>query len=335
MDHLQKARSALMTVSGASNLLDGGKQVVANSRAGGTWSGMAKGFATMAGGALPAVAAMFYAPVAATAVVAAAAIGLSVLPKTREATGSAIKKTGKTIGNQRMIEDGRNIQYGHLPPEKLLVEHPSAFMRTYAFESDIQFSGAPGGPSKKRMNFKISEIQGSAREQQHKIVDSTGVSRNAPRIFQLEKASTFDPSDRPRLSTAKVEGGFIPMLQADTDKLPKNDKRKKAHIAQSEIGALDTSQNRRKGKVAFTTDLSGCSVTRIESELVHVRPKSDGKRLNQSLKADRTFGRKDYPGQVATVMTKGKPDGSTRLYYQIKDTAANITKSGRKDLGKG
>lgn len=58
MNHLQKAGSALMAVSGASNVVDGSKQVGANSRARGNWGGVVKGFATMASRAL-AVAVMF------------------------------------------------------------------------------------------------------------------------------------------------------------------------------------------------------------------------------------------------------------------------------------
>ncbi|WP_157671967.1 hypothetical protein [Cellvibrio sp. PSBB006] len=255
----------------------------------------------------------------------------------RENLGALVKSTGKQIGNQALIDQGRHLQYGHLSPDELFKQHPSEFLRSYAVQSTIQHPEHPGGQSNTNVSFQLRTITAntSVFPNLNQITDASGVTRTPIQHLQLIKTS--DSAAHAGTHNSQQVGNnfsaaFLPMLQASTDQLP-NRLNDVLVPGFSQGRVRDKNLNRRGETITVTTQLSGCSVTKRGGDLMHIRPSVSGIALNSSLANNsNTFGRNDYPGQGAFVMMRKKPDGGTKLYFQKHDPNTNTITSGSRRL---
>lgn len=255
----------------------------------------------------------------------------------RELEGRALKKLGKELGNQSHIDQGRKLQYGHLPPEQLLVQHPSAFLRANTIRGNfLQHSENPlrGNKAKNGFNEKASTqrsfhlvdnqlLPGSSGVANNQIIDSkSGQHSQRKGDFSLvqdtHKAalkSIFGVGDEP--FSRELQGAFLPMLQAQHKQLTSAPSSK--NVTAYKRGKLDTNSLDQPGHPVFTTELTGCSVVRHKNSLAHIRPHptSDAETLHSSFTPAQSYGRKDYQdADNVFVMTRQKPDGRTKLYFQ-------------------
>lgn len=347
MSYFDRITSALKTTAtmayhatGASQVVDGASEVYRNSGQGGTWTGMAKGVARMAvGGAslytLPS------APLRNLAVMGAAKLYETT---SREDVGRTLKQAGKQLGQSKMIEAGRDLQYGHLSPEQLFKEHPSAFLRKYAVQSTIQAPDQPGGMSSTATQFQFRTITGatSGFPQLDQITDRSGTTRTPTAHLQLIKSSDAQQHQGVHGSVQvgqDFSAAFLPMLQS-TDDLMTGRGRQSGKPSDQTVSGFSQGRvrnrnlNRREESITVTTQLSGCSVTRQGGAFLHIRPHTDGVTLDNTLSAQGpTFGRTDYPsGRQAFVMVRSKPDGSARLHYQVHDGDTGTIRSGRRSF---
>ncbi|HBK56401.1 MAG TPA: hypothetical protein DDZ76_08990 [Xanthomonadales bacterium] len=345
MSYFSTLTSALKTTAnlayhatGASQVVQGANELVRNAGAGGTWTGMAKGAARMAVGG----AALYTLPSAPLRNLAVMGAGKLIETTRREDVGRAIKRTGKALGNQRMIETGRQLHYGHLSPEQLFKKHPAAFLRSYAVQGAVQAPDDPGGTSNTATQFQFRTITNrtSIFPNLRQITDRSGVTRTPRGHLELIKSS--DAGQHQALHGSVQVGhdfsaAFLPMLQSSDDRLTSRGRSSGKPSHQTVSGfdhgrVRDRSLNRRGESIVVTTQLSGCSVTRQSSAFLHIRPHTDGATLHSTLaRQGPTFGRNDYPGgQRAFVMIRRKSDGSARLHYQIHDADNGTIRSGRR-----
>jgi hypothetical protein len=81
--------------------------------------------------------------------------------------------------------------------------------------------------------------------------------------------------------------------------------------------------------VTLTTQLSGCSIVKRYGTMLHLRPRTDGLAMQQSLSPAHTYGRQNYPApDRAFVMMRQKPDGRTKIYFQHQDWTTAGLRSG-------
>ncbi len=255
----------------------------------------------------------------------------------RELEGRALKKLGKELGNQSHIDQGRQLQYGHLPPEQLLVQHPSAFLRANTIrgnflqhsENPLRGNKAKNGFSEKastQRSFHLVDSQslpGYSGVSNNQIIDSkSGQDNQRKGDFSLVQdthktlvKNAYGVGDEP--FNRNLQGAFLPMLQAQHKQLTSAPSSK--NVTAFKRGALDTASLDQPSHPVFTTELTGCSVVRHKNALAHIRPHpaGDGTTLHSSFTPAQSYGRKDYQdAENAFVMTRQKPDGRTKLYYQ-------------------
>ncbi len=345
MSYFNKLTSALKTTAsvayhatGASQVVQGASELARNAGAGGTWTGMAKGAARMAIGG----AALYTLPSAPLRTMAVMGAGRLLETTRREDVGRTIKRTGKALGNQRMIETGRQLHYGHLSPEQLFKQHPAAFLRSYAVQGAIQAPDHPGGTSNPAGQFQFRTItdRTSVFPQLQQITDRSGVTRTPRAHLQLIQSGDAGQHQAVH-GSARVgrdfSAAFLPMLQSRDDRMTGRGRSSGKPSDQTVSGfsqgrVRDRNLNRRGESIVVTTQLSGCSVTRQSSAFLHIRPHTDGATLHGTLaRQGPTFGRNDYPnGRQAFVMIRRKPDGSARLHYQVHDSGSGTITSGRR-----
>jgi hypothetical protein len=244
----------------------------------------------------------------------------------REQKGRMLKRVGKTLGIQSLIDKGREMHYGHLSPEELLVQHPSAFLRQNTIRGHfLQHSLAPLGedfdePASPDRSFKLLQMNDPSHGLRGgQITDQTGRRRTRTGDYTLVQDSHL-PSARDRgvaHESGSFSGGFLPMLQTTrTDPSPDDT----SHFAGFGQGALDVRRLSSPSHPVFTTELTGCSIVRLGHHLAHVRPHPDsgGAELQQHLQAAPSFGRNQYPAidDRAFVMMRRKADGRVKLYFQ-------------------
>jgi hypothetical protein len=345
MSYFSKITSALKTgaamayhASGASQVVEGGTELARNAYPGGTWTGMAKGAARMAVGG----AALYALPSAPLRTAMVMGAGKLFESTSREDAGRALKRTGKSLGQRRLIEAGRQLQYGHLHADELFKQHPSAFLRKYAVQAAIQAPDDPGGVSSAATQFQFRTVTAntSSFPQLTHITDASGVTRAPREHLQLIKFSSAAEHQRVHGSTQvgrDFSAAFLPMLQSADDRMIRGPRGSGKPSDQTVSGfsqgrIRNKNLSKRGESITVTTQLSGCSVTRQSSAFLHIRPNSDGAMLHDTLaRGGPTFGRKDYPsGRQAFVMLRGKPDGSARLHYQVHDSNSGTISTGRR-----
>ncbi len=244
----------------------------------------------------------------------------------REQKGRMLKRVGKTLGIQSLIDKGREMHYGHLSPEELLVQHPSAFLRQNTIRGHfLQHSMAPLGedfdePASLDRSFKLLRMNDPSHGLRGgQITDQTGRQRPRTGDYTLVQ-DTHLAAARERgvaQESASFRGGFLPMLQTNrTDPSPDDTR----HFSGFGEGALDIRRLSSPSHPVFTTELTGCSVVRLGHHLAHLRPHPDsgGSELQQHLQPAPSFGRTDYPAvdDRAFVMMRRKADGRVKLYFQ-------------------
>lgn len=260
----------------------------------------------------------------------------------REMEGRALKRIGKELGNDSLIAQGRKLQYGHLTPEQLLQQHPSAFLRENTIRANfLQHSETPlvkgnedgfGIKAKTETGFHLMPHPEDRRTSfsqytvwSDKIVDdASGQTRTAKKSYSLipsESRPTNDARKAYKLMVGEdpplgpeMKGAFLPMVQSKYDTL--KSKPSKKNVSMFKEGTVNT-ERVAPGHMVFTTELTGCSVVRQQSNLHHIRPESDGAQLHASLGSSQSYGRGDYPGAPNSfVMMRTKADGRVKLYYQ-------------------
>lgn len=256
-----------------------------------------------------------------------------------ETIGRAIKRVGKATGNQRMIDQGRHLQYGHLSPEQLMKQHPSAFLRTYAIQSHVEHPEHVGRAASTSESFQLRTDPGnaSAFPNLNEIVESsTGRRRTPTQHLHLVLDEQAQQHEQIHTST-QVGGSFraalLPMRQARSDDL--GGEPTEANVEHLQSGRIsDAALGQAHEDVTLTTQLSGCTIAKRRDSMLHLRPHESGKTMHESLPPARTFGRLDYPEphQQAFVMMRQKPDGHTRIYFQVHDAETNTIRSGKKDF---
>ena len=231
---------------------------------------------------------------------------LTALP--RSIVGRGIRRVGKATGIRPITNLGRRMHYGHLSPEQLLKQHPSAFLRTHPIESDVEWGGhVQNLPASTRQRFFLSRYRASGPH---------------PPGYTLHRA------DDPRNAQVRnprgpvFRAGFLPMRQMAADG-------NAPHTVAPNGRITDAALDHAHEDVTLTTQLSGCSITHQGGCLRHLRPHTSGAVLNANLENrvhGSTYGRADYP-VTSFVMMKKKANGRTRLYDQQDNNPAT---SGRR-----
>lgn len=256
-----------------------------------------------------------------------------------EEMGRALKRVGKATGNQAMIDKGRHWQYGHLSPEQLMRQHPSAFLRTYAVQSHIEPPDVVGKAATTQASYQLRHDVGHATGfpgNMHSIVGNDGVTRTPSAHLHLVFASQAPAHQAVHQSAqagANFNAAFLPMRQAKQDDFAGQLTNQK--VTGWRTGRItEAALNHQHEDLTLTTQLSGCTIAKRRDNMMHLRPVASGAVMHTSLPAAQTFGRNDYPaqGEQAFVMMKRKPDGHTRLYFQRHDTNTGTMRSGRKDF---
>lgn len=233
---------------------------------------------------------------------------LTALP--RSLVGQGVKRLGKATRIQWVTRAGQQMHHGHLSPEQLLKQHPSAFLRTHPIESAVQ----NGGHSDDNVRSQTA----------HRFFLSRyGALGNNPAGYTLRQADDLrnEHVDDPRGPVFRA--GFLPMRQMANDA-------DAANTVAAGGGVWDADLDRAHENVTLTTQLSGCSITHQGGQLQHLRPQHCGATLNTSLEAaspGSTYGRNDYPhtrvaSPTSFVMTKKEANGRTRLYHQLDNNPA-------------
>lgn len=258
-----------------------------------------------------------------------------------EKLGWAMKRVGKATGNQKMIDKGRQWQYGHLSPEQLMRQHPSAFLRTYAVQSHLEPPDRPGAAASTQRTFQLRHDPGNATvfpTTMTQIHGNDGVTR-APRahlhlIFDTSAAAHQQTHQSARAG-GNFQAAFLPMRQVTRDDFGGQVRFNSPRIPQWKTGVIsDAALARQREDLTLTTQLSGCTIAkRRDNTMLHLRPAEEGAAMHGSLPRANTFGRLDYPGEgdQAFVMMKQK-NGRTRLYFQRHDLNTGQMHSGKKDL---
>jgi hypothetical protein len=245
----------------------------------------------------------------------------------REQKGRMLKRVGKTLGIQSLIDKGREMHYGHLSPEELLVQHPSAFLRQNTIRSQyLQHPERPFGsgfhqPANLDSRFHLLQMENEAEGVQgENIVDAGGRQRTRRGNYVMVQDNELESARRIGIRHVgpAFSGGFLPMLQINRrDPSPEDP----THFTGFDQGALNIGQMGVRPPPVFTTELTGCSIVRMGSHLAHVRPhpESGGASLQEQLGNPPSFGRREYPVEHhnAFTMMRRKPDGRVKLYYQI------------------
>jgi hypothetical protein len=257
----------------------------------------------------------------------------------REMEGRALKRIGKETGNESLVAQGRKLQYGHLTPEELLQQHPSAFLRKNTLRSNfLQPGDSPlvkgdqagfHGKAKRETGFQLMSHAADAKGfefysvENDKIVDSaSGTSRSRKQAYSLipshlgaEGLKLYrDMTGQDAQLGPTMTGAFLPMVQAKFDTLRSKPSKKNVNLFKE--GTVNT-DHLATGHSVFTTELTGCSVVRQQSSLHHIRPNSDGAKMQKSFPSSQSYGRLDYPdANNSFVMMRTKPDGRVKLYYQ-------------------
>jgi hypothetical protein len=256
--------------------------------------------------------------------------------------GRAMKRAGKLIGNQSMIDKGREWQYGHLPPDQLMQQHPSAFLRKYAVQSKIEHPEHVGLNASQHATYQLrgsDDTKGNFHGMNH-ISDSSGVRRQASGHYHLVFQGQAD-EHRDVFTSTQVGGdfhaAFLPMRQAKSDDFGGKftARSTSANVHSPKTGRItDTQQANAEGQLTLTTQLSGCTIAKRKDNMMHLRPDADGGAMQDTMPREQTFGRRDYPapGEEAFVMMRRKPDGRTRLYYQKHNPDTGEMVSGKKDF---
>jgi len=229
--------------------------------------------------------------------------GLTALP--RSLAGRAIRRVGKATGIRPIKNLGRRMAYGHLSPEQLLKQHPSAFLRRHAVESNVEPGAYVGNlPASTREKFFLSRYQAYGRR---------------PGGYSLNR--TNDPRSR-RVTDRRgpnFSAAFLPMRQMALDTNP-------PHAVAPGGNVTDAALDNAGENVTLTTQLSGCSITHQGGCLRHLRPAVSGAALHTNLdlaSPGHTYGRNAYPGPITSfVMMKKKRDGRTKLYHQRQNDPA-------------
>ncbi len=243
-----------------------------------------------------------------TALAGAATYGLT---RSRENKGRDLKRLGKTIGNQRMIDKGREMQYGHMRPDELLQHHPSAFLRQYEVRSFLEGADAPATQATDHNHqFALINIGAGGYD----ITESrTGVSKKAKQQLGLIHAANLGDNEQVGHT---FNAAFLPMRQANPGEVATGNI-DNVTVANGVNGRVtDVGLTAAHTNMTMTTQLSGCSVTRQQNALSHIRPHASGTVLNTNLGTQHTFGRQDMPHGEAFVMMRKKPDGRTKLHWQ-------------------
>lgn len=256
-----------------------------------------------------------------------------------ETIGRNLKRAGKATGNQWMIDRGRQMQYGHLSPEQLMKQHPSAFLRTYAVQSHIEHPEHVGRNASTNENFQLRTDLGEATvfPNLNRIVEqSTGIARAPAQHLHLVFDEQADAHQHVHKSTQigqTFNAAFLPMRQARQDNLSGG--LTADTVTEPDTGRIhDDALDHAHENVTLTTQLSGCTIAKRVDSMMHLRPHDSGATMQRSLSRAETFGRLDYPGdeQQAFVMMRKKPDGHTRLYYQVHDPETRTIRAGKKDF---
>jgi hypothetical protein len=256
--------------------------------------------------------------------------------------GRAMKRAGKLAGNQAMINKGREWQYGHLSPEQLMKQHPSAFLRTYAVQSKIEHPEHVGGRNASTHETYQLRSGGDTTAQfqglSH-ITGGDGVRRPAANHFHLVLQDQA-VGHQNLFESNQVGGNFhaalLPMRQATQDNFGNDLENARHHVANYKSGKLkDSALAAAHEDTTMTTQLSGCTIAKRRDNMLHIRPHDDGQAMQDSLPRASTFGRSDYGAGMdkeAFVMMKRKPDGRTRLYFQKHDKDTGEMTSGKMDF---
>ncbi|RDS79583.1 hypothetical protein DWU98_17485 [Dyella monticola] len=257
-----------------------------------------------------------------------------------ETLGWAMKRVGKATGSQKLIEKGRQWQYGHLSPEQLMRQHPSAFLRTYAVQSHLEAPDRVGALANTQRTFQLRHDLGNATAFPHSMTHihgNDGVTRTPKAhlhlIFDTDAAAHHGAHQSPQAG-ANFQAAFLPMRQVAHDKFGGGLRLTDQQIPQWQTGTISRSAlHRQHEDLTLTTQLSGCTIAKRRDNMLHLRPAEDGATMHGTLPRASTFGRLDYPGQgdQAFVMMKQK-NGRTRVYFQRHDPNTGHMHSGKKDL---
>ncbi len=236
--------------------------------------------------------------------------GLTALP--RSLAGKGLRRLGKSLNRPTLKNLGKRMDYGHLAPERLLKQHPSAFLRRYPISANLENGGLVGNlPSNAREQFFLSQY----RHPQTKQTEFTMYRANDPRLEDL------NPSRGPLF-----RAGFLPMRQMASDTDGPDQVQGGGEVTNQDLDQAHES-------VTMTTQLSGCSITNQRGCLQHLRPHQSGHTLNDTLDPNahgHTYGKGDYPEDQPTfVMMKRKRNGRTRLYHQQGENPGTF---GKQDL---
>jgi hypothetical protein len=255
--------------------------------------------------------------------------------------GRAMKRVGKATGSQALIDKGRHWQYGHLPPEQLMKEHPSAFLRKYAVQSKIEHPEHLGQNASTRATYQLrkgGDTTGQFLGLSH-ITGADGIRRQAADHFHLvldSQAVVHQGRFESQQEGANFHAAFLPMRQATQDNFGNNLQNVQNHLTNYKSGKIkDSALALANEDTTLTTQLSGCTIAKRRDNMLHMRPHNDGQAMQQSLPRASTFGRLDYGtgmDKEAFVMMKRKPDGHTRLYFQKHDLDTGEMTSGKMDF---
>jgi hypothetical protein len=263
------------------------------------------------------------------------------------AQGRNLKRLGKRTGTQWMIDKGREWQYGHLSPEELLKQHPSAFLRTYAIESQLESPDAPRTRLRASVNrnFQLRVAPDGAPLRQFGPIQevASGIRRAPLGFVNLVFSEQAAAHGTPQLGQT-FHAAFLPMRQVTQDNFntlavagnrrQRFEARLNQNVPGYQRGRITDNQLAHAGEtVTLTTQLSGCSIVKRYGTMLHLRPKNDGLAMQNSLSPEHTYGRRDYPQpHQAFVMMRRKPDGRTKLYFQRQDWVTGTLHSGSRYL---
>jgi len=257
--------------------------------------------------------------------------------------GRTVKRAGKFFGSQALIDKGRQWQYGHLSPDQLLKQHPSAFLRKYAIQSKLENPDKPNTDAPASLNQTHQLRTGGTTAPNFlglsHITGSDGVRRPAAGYFHLvqdTQAATHAQTFESHQVGANVQAAFLPMRQVARNDFGGDLQNTKTQVPDWKNGRVRVRDMVGANEdTIFTTQLSGCTIAKRRDNMLHLRPSETGDEMQGSLPRPNTFGSLDYGagwGREAFVMMRHKPNGNVRLYYQKHDVNTGEMSSGRMDF---
>lgn len=251
--------------------------------------------------------------VAGSALVGAATYALT---RSSENKGRDLKRLGKRVGNQWMIDKGRNMQYGHMSPDQLLQHHPSAFLRQYEVQSFLEPADALANqPVDHNHQFALINMVAGGQNITETRTNVSKQSKQQLGLIHSNQLAHYQYGGMPQAGNT-FNAAFLPMRQANAGEVGTGNVND-VTVANGVNGRVtDLGLAGANNQMTMTTHLSGCSITRQHNSLSHVRPHASGAVLSTNLGAQHSYGRQDMPDGGAFVMMRKKADGRTKLHWQ-------------------